>query len=201
MKKSLPPSRFDKFAEPTLVPPNAGITDLQGQYRPDWLPEGVTPDEGKKLLQIAKDELFKLQDRFYADHGRAMLIVLQGMDASGKDGTIKHVMQGVNPQGVVVHNFKAPSTLDMSHDFLWRNEIAVPRLGHIGIFNRSQYENVLVTRVHPELLWPKTSVPQTGDIWTEQASKKEFRLIGARIPDSVDAVPVGFDLRIRAPSS
>lgn len=161
----MPPTRFDQFAGPTVVPPNAGITDLQEQYRPDWLPEGITKKQGAKLLQEAKDELFALQDRFYADGNRALLILLQGMDASGKDGTIKHVMEGVNPQGVEVHSFKAPSHLDMSHDFLWRNEIAAPRLGQIGIFNRSQYENVLITRVHPELIWPKTSVPSNGDIW------------------------------------
>ena len=97
-----------------------------------------------------------------------MLVVLQGMDAAGKDGTIKHVLEGVNPQGIDVHSFKAPTSLDRAHDFLWRHEIATPPLGMIGVFNRSQYENVLATRVHPDRLWPVTSVPAPEDIWAQR---------------------------------
>lgn len=159
---------YQDFITPTVVPADAQITDLQKQYLPGRLPVALDEKQGKKALKQAKKQLFDLQDKFYADGDRALLIILQGMDAAGKDGTIKHVMEGVNPQGVEVHSFKSPSSLDKSHDFLWRHEIAAPRLGHIAIFNRSQYENVLVTRVHPEYLWPKTSVPAPSDIWEQR---------------------------------
>ena len=165
---SAPNVNYKAFEESTLVPPNAGITDLQKQYRPNWLPGDLTKKEGARALAAAKAELFDLQDVFYADGSRSLLVVLQGMDAAGKDGTIKHVLEGVNPQGIDVHSFKAPTTLDRAHDFLWRHEIATPPLGMIGVFNRSHYENVLVTRVHPEYLWPVTSVPAPKDIWEQR---------------------------------
>ena len=92
------------------------------------------------------------QEKLYAQNQWAMLCVLQAMDAAGKDGTIKHVMSGVNPQGVQVTSFKAPGPEELAHDFLWRCNRALPERGHIGIFNRSHYEEVLVVRVHPELL-------------------------------------------------
>jgi PPK2 family polyphosphate:nucleotide phosphotransferase len=103
---------------------------------------------------LARDvgRLEDIQERLYA-HGRwAVLVVLQGMDAAGKDGVIKHVMAGINPQGCLVHAFKAPSAEELAHDFLWRISENLPERGHIGIFNRSHYEEVLVARVHPELL-------------------------------------------------
>jgi PPK2 family polyphosphate:nucleotide phosphotransferase len=103
---------------------------------------------------LARDvgRLEDIQERLYA-HGRwAVLVVLQGMDAAGKDGVIKHVMAGINPQGCLVHAFKAPSAEELAHDFLWRISKNLPERGHIGIFNRSHYEEVLVARVHPELL-------------------------------------------------
>ncbi len=106
--------------------------------------------------------LAEWQDKFYADDRYAVLIVLQALDAAGKDGTIKHVMSGVNPQGVNVTSFKAPSSEELSHDYLWRNIRALPERGHIGIFNRSYYEEVLVTRVHPELL-EKQNLPPNID--------------------------------------
>lgn len=93
-----------------------------------------------------------LQDVFAADARHALLIVLQGIDAAGKDGAIKHVMSGVNPQGIDVHSFKAPTPEELRHDYLWRAQRVLPSRGRIGIFNRSYYEDVLVTRVHPELL-------------------------------------------------
>jgi PPK2 family polyphosphate:nucleotide phosphotransferase len=93
-------------------------------------------------------QLAALHDVLYAEHRHALLIVLQGMDAAGKDGTIRHVMSGVNPQGCVVTSFKEPTIPEMEHDYLWRIHAAVPGKGYIGIFNRSQYEDVLVTRVH-----------------------------------------------------
>ncbi len=98
------------------------------------------------------ERLTKYQDLLYSDHTFALLIVLQAMDAAGKDGTIKHVMSGVNPQGCEVFSFKQPSQEELDHDFLWRAYRELPRRGYIGIFNRSYYEEVLVTRVHPELL-------------------------------------------------
>jgi PPK2 family polyphosphate:nucleotide phosphotransferase len=109
-------------------------------------------DEVKPVLADNLARLEELQQRLYADGRRAVLIVLQGMDAAGKDGVIKHVMSGINPQGCAVHAFKAPSAQELEHDFLWRAAKLLPRRGHIGIFNRSYYEDVLVVRVHPELL-------------------------------------------------
>jgi PPK2 family polyphosphate:nucleotide phosphotransferase len=107
------------------------------------------------------------QDRLYAQDQYALLIVLQALDAAGKDGTIKHVMSGVNPQGCEVSSFKQPSTEELDHDYLWRSAIRLPERGKIGIFNRSYYEEVLVTRVHPEIL-DRQKIPRElkGDkIW------------------------------------
>ncbi|HEY9084438.1 MAG TPA: polyphosphate kinase 2 family protein [Candidatus Tyrphobacter sp.] len=105
-------------------------------------------------LRLAEDiaAMAALQDVFAAVATHALLIVLQGIDAAGKDGVIKHVMTGVNPQGISVHAFKEPTSLEARHDYLWRAQNALPERGRIGIFNRSHYEDVLVTRVHPELL-------------------------------------------------
>lgn len=97
-------------------------------------------------------ELAALQYRLYAENRRAVLIILQGMDAAGKDGLIRHVMSGINPQGCDVHSFKHPSVAELEHDFIWRHYVKLPDRGRIGIFNRSHYENVLITKVHPELL-------------------------------------------------
>jgi len=109
-------------------------------------------EEGKAKAKEATAEIIAqlsgLQERLYGNATRALLIVLQGMDTSGKDGTIKHVMSGVNPQGCRVATFKTPTPLELAHDFLWRVHREVPPKGHIGIFNRSHYEDVLITRVH-----------------------------------------------------
>lgn len=118
--------------------------------------DDVTKDAAKKEIKHLRSELAELQERLYADHRYAILIVLQGMDASGKDGTVRHVFRGVNPQGVAVHAFKQPTPRESSEDFLWRIHQAVPPKGLIGIFNRSHYEDVLVARVHelvPEEVW------------------------------------------------
>jgi PPK2 family polyphosphate:nucleotide phosphotransferase len=109
-------------------------------------------DDARAMLDDSIKRLADLQERLYADHRWAILIVLQGMDAAGKDSVVKHVMSGLNPQGCDVHPFKAPSGEELDHDFLWRAALRLPRRGHIGIFNRSHYEEVLVVRVHPELL-------------------------------------------------
>ena len=92
------------------------------------------------------------RSKLYAHNRYSILIILQAMDAAGKDGTIKHIMSGLNPSGVKVHNFKQPTALELDHDFFWRHELALPARGEIAIHNRSHYENVLVTQVHPEYL-------------------------------------------------
>ncbi len=106
----------------------------------------------KKLLEEQVDELSSLQHLHYASNHYALLLIFQGMDAAGKDGAIRHVMSGVNPQGCQVFSFKQPSAEELEHDFLWRTTRRLPERGRIGIFNRSYYEDVLVVRVHPELL-------------------------------------------------
>lgn len=119
---------------------------------------GVSKAKAERALNSHVEKLAALHDLLYAEHKRALLIVLQGMDAAGKDGTIKHVMSGVNPQGCFVTSFKQPSAPELDHDFLWRVHAAVPGKGTIGIFNRSHYEDVLVARVHglvPKDVWKK----------------------------------------------
>jgi PPK2 family polyphosphate:nucleotide phosphotransferase len=118
----------------------------------------LMPDKLQAEAETPKDivRLDELQERLYAEHSRALLVILQGMDASGKDGTIKHVMSGLNPQACVVKAFKQPSIEELEHDFLWRIERAMPARGYIGVFNRSQYEDVLAARVHklvPKDVW------------------------------------------------
>src|SRR6478672_5284168 len=103
-------------------------------------------------LKRGLERLVKLQELFYAENRWSLLLVFQGMDAAGKDSAIKHVMSGLNPQGTQVFTFKRPSDEDLDHDFLWRTTKALPERGRIGIFNRSYYEEVLVVRVHPEIL-------------------------------------------------
>jgi PPK2 family polyphosphate:nucleotide phosphotransferase len=127
-------------------------------------------DKGEELLARDITRLIELQRRFYADGRWAVLIVLQGMDASGKDGVVTHVMSGLNPQGVAVHPFKAPSAEELAHDFLWRAALRLPGRGQIGIFNRSHYEEVLAVRVRPELLQRQRLPPKLvgRKIWTER---------------------------------
>lgn len=110
----------------------------------------MTKDEAKIILQQEKEELHKLQEKLYADGSQSLLIILQAMDAAGKDSLIEHVFGGVNPQGCEVTSFKTPSSKEYGHDFLWRHYNALPEKGKIGIFNRSHYESVLVCKIHPE---------------------------------------------------
>ncbi|WP_312765151.1 polyphosphate kinase 2 family protein [Epilithonimonas sp.] len=110
----------------------------------------INKDEAKELLEIENEKLRVLQEKLYADGSQSLLIILQAMDAAGKDSLIEHVFGGVNPQGCEVTSFKSPSTKEYSHDFLWRHYVALPAKGKIGIFNRSHYESVLVCKVHPE---------------------------------------------------
>jgi PPK2 family polyphosphate:nucleotide phosphotransferase len=127
-------------------------------------------DAFQELLEADAKRLGKLQERLYAEGRWAVLIILQGMDASGKDGIIKHVMADVDPQGCHVHSFKAPSAEELAHDFLWRSSRRLPERGHIGVFNRSHYEEVLVVRVHPEYLAGQKLPPSlvTDNIWKER---------------------------------
>ena len=106
----------------------------------------------KKQLKRHVKKLASLQQLHYASNRWALLLIFQGMDAAGKDGAIRHVMSGVNPQGCQVFSFKAPTDQDLEHDFLWRTTCNLPERGRIGIFNRSYYEDVLIARVHPEIL-------------------------------------------------
>jgi PPK2 family polyphosphate:nucleotide phosphotransferase len=125
---------------------------------------------GEAMLAKGVSALSELQERLYAQNRWALLVIFQAMDAAGKDSAIKHVMSGVNPQGVQVHSFKAPSNEELDHDYLWRCAIRLPERGHIGIFNRSHYEEVLVVRVHSELLERQKLPPRlvTKDIWKER---------------------------------
>ena len=122
------------------------------------------------LLSDGIARLSDLQERLYAQDRRSILLIFQAMDAAGKDGTIKHVMSGVNPQGCEVHSFKAPSSEELDHDFLWRTSRLLPRRGHIGIFNRSYYEETLVVRVHQNILARQQLPPAlvTKNIWRER---------------------------------
>ena len=127
-------------------------------------------DKAKELLAHGIEQLAAEQDKLYADDRHALLLVFQAMDAAGKDGTIKHVMSGVNPQGCQVYSFKTPSAEELDHDYLWRSMKCLPERGRIGIFNRSYYEEVLVVRVHPELLARQHLPPSlvTKKIWEER---------------------------------
>jgi PPK2 family polyphosphate:nucleotide phosphotransferase len=127
------------------------------EHAEHWLEQGIA-------------RMSELQDKLYAQNQWAVLLIFQAMDAAGKDGTIKHVMSGVNPQGCQVFSFKVPSAEDLSHDFLWRTTKCLPERGRIGIFNRSYYEEVLVVRVHPELLERQKLPPSlvTKQVWQER---------------------------------
>jgi len=123
-----------------------------------------------KLIQADIERLADLQEKLYAQDRWALLLIIQGMDAAGKDGIIKHVMSGVNPQGCDIRAFKVPSAEELDHDFLWRTTKALPERGRIGIFNRSYYEETLVVRVHPEILKNEKMPPAlvTKAIWKER---------------------------------
>jgi PPK2 family polyphosphate:nucleotide phosphotransferase len=128
----------------------------------------VDKSDGKDLLKEGIEQLSDLQGRLYADGRWSVLIVLQAMDAAGKDSVIKHVLSGINPQGCEVHSFKQPSEEELQHDFLWRVAERLPTNGRIGIFNRSHYEEVLTVRVHRELL-ARQRLPNAGkDIWQQR---------------------------------
>lgn len=160
---------------PTKIIDRYRVTKGEGFKLKDFDPDDsgnvdFEKKDGEELLEIGVKRLSRLQQRLYAEGRWAVLMVLQGIDTAGKDGIIKHVLTGVNPQGVSVHSFKQPSHIELAHDYLWRANLALPMRGNIGIFNRSYYEEVIVVRVHPDLL-EKQRLPQelvTKDIWKER---------------------------------
>jgi PPK2 family polyphosphate:nucleotide phosphotransferase len=162
-----------ELRERLRVAPGAKVSlphDFDPAYQPAWLKK----KDGDGYLRYNVERLAEYQDRLAAQDSFAVLLVLQALDAAGKDGTIRHVMSGVNPQGVVVHSFKVPSHEELSHDYLWRYQCHLPARGQIGIFNRSHYEEVLVVRVHPELLQRQDLPPASvkRGVW-----KRRFREI------------------------
>jgi PPK2 family polyphosphate:nucleotide phosphotransferase len=162
-----------EFIKPFRVTPGKRVV-LARDFDPAFKAGVEKKKDGVELLQQGVKLLAEYQDRLAAQDTYGVLVVLQALDAAGKDGTIRHVMSGVNPQGVSVHGFKVPSVEELDHDFLWRYAQRLPARGEIGIFNRSHYEEVLVVRVHPEILdrqhLPKAS--RRGDIW-----KRRYREI------------------------
>lgn len=119
---------------------------------PTLLDVGADDDEKEKMMEAVVEKLSKLQDVMYAHNRYSVLVCLQGMDTSGKDSLIKEVFNEFNPRGIVVHSFKTPSKIELQHDYLWRHYLALPEKGKFAVFNRTHYENVLVTRVHPEYI-------------------------------------------------
>lgn len=162
--------RARRFVEPFRV--TRGKKFRLGDVDPGdtlGLKEDFKP-KAKEALAMGVEALADLQERLYAQDNYAVLCIFQAMDAAGKDGAIKHVMSGVNPQGCQVHAFKAPTSDDLDHDYLWRCMKVLPNRGHIGIFNRSYYEEALVVRVHPEFLERQKIPPAlvTKRIWKER---------------------------------
>ncbi len=156
--------------DPRLIVKPGSEISLTRDYDPKYTGSFQSKADAEDKLEIDLEQLRKYQDLLYAQNTYALLIIFQGMDAAGKDSTIKHVMSGVNPQGCQVFSFKAPSAQELAHDYLWRAAKSLPERGRIGIFNRSYYEEVLVVRVHPELL-QKQRLPESlkGEhIWKQR---------------------------------
>src|SRR6059036_2885379 len=159
------------FAKPFRVSKGRDfrLKDVDPNDTLDFTKEADKP-RAKEALAMGVTALAELQDKLYAQDHWAVLLIFQAMDAAGKDGAIKHVMSGVNPQSCQVRAFKTPSDQELQHDFLWRTTANLPERGHIGIFNRSYYEEVLVVRVHPEIL-KRERLPDglvTKKIWEER---------------------------------
>jgi len=161
-----PQDRIAEFIAPFRVKPGSKVS-LAHDFDPAFKAGVEKKKRGVELLTEGVRLLTEYQARLAAQDRWGVLVVLQAMDAAGKDGTIRHVMSGVNPQGVAVHSFKVPSAEELDHDFLWRYARCLPSRGEIGIFNRSHYEEVLVVRVHPENL-ERQKLPdevRNGDVW------------------------------------
>jgi PPK2 family polyphosphate:nucleotide phosphotransferase len=158
LKPFIAPFRFDGSGKFHL---KSHKTDEKG---------GLDKFKAEKILEANRKRLSDFQEKLYAQNRWSLLLIFQGMDAAGKDSAIKHIFEGVNPQGCEVHSFKQPTSQELEHDFMWRCVIALPERGYIGIFNRSYYEECLVTRVHPDLL-VKEKIPSrlvTKNIWRER---------------------------------
>jgi PPK2 family polyphosphate:nucleotide phosphotransferase len=168
--------RTKKFIDVTKVEPGAKIrledwkTGWAQNEEAIFLGKGELKERAQRLLDENRAQLAEAQELLYANHTYAILIILQGRDAAGKDGIIKHVMSGVNPQGCRVVSFKQPSAAELAHDFLWRQVVELPERGMIGIFNRSHYEEVLVVRVHPNFLERQNLPPgkRNEEFWKER---------------------------------
>ena len=158
LKPFVAPFRFDGSGKFQL---KSHKTDEKG---------GLDKEKAEKILEANRKRLNDFQEKLYAQDRWSVLLIFQGMDASGKDSAIKSIFEGVNPQGCDVHSFKQPTSHELDHDFLWRSTIALPQRGRIGIFNRSYYEECLVTRVHPEILANEKIPPRliTKNIWQER---------------------------------
>ena len=175
--------RIADFVKPFRVEPGSKVS-LAEDFDPAFRSGPRSKKEGRELLARGIDMLAEYQSRLYAQDTHGVLIVLQALDAAGKDGTIRHVMSGVNPQGVKVHSFKVPSSEELDHDYFWRFAQRLPRRGEIGIFNRSYYEEVLVVRVHRELL-ERQKLPKDSRsifdrrVWPDMASQRRWHMLGA----------------------
>ena len=170
---TITPKRIHRFIEPFKVAPGSRVR-LPRDFDPATVTAEASKAEKKEVLASGIELLAEYQARLAAQDTYGVVVVLQAMDAAGKDGTIRHVMSGVNPQGVEVNGFKTPSATELDHDYLWRYQRKLPERGHIGIFNRSHYEEVLVVRVHPQILAGQKLPPSSkkGDVW-----KRRFREI------------------------
>jgi len=163
-----------KLLKQFIVDPGSDV-DLK-EYVTDWTETDEAKDIGKdaikerskEILEQSRVEMSKAQELLYASDSHSVLIILQAMDAAGKDGTIRHVMSGVNPQGCQVFSFKKPSAEELDHNFLWRYMKSLPERGRIGIFNRSYYEDVLVVKVHPEWLGPGQPANPDKRFWEKR---------------------------------
>ncbi len=171
MSKKKSPHPLATELKPYVVPfCFDGLNELHLKSQKTGEKGGLDKDKGEKIIEANRKRLADFQAKLYAQNTWSMLLIFQGMDAAGKDSAIKSVFDGVNPQGCQVYSFKAPSTLELDHDFLWRTTVCLPERGRIGIFNRSYYEEVLVVRVHPEIL-AKQKIPPAlvkKTIWRER---------------------------------
>jgi PPK2 family polyphosphate:nucleotide phosphotransferase len=162
------PILFEPVENPYLVPFDGSFNLKKRETRPD---EKISKKDNVKALEEQVEKLAKLQAKLYAQNSYSVILIFQALDAAGKDGTIRAVMTGVNPQGTQVYAFKQPTADELDHDFLWRVQRCLPERGRIGIFNRSHYEEVLVVRVHPEYLENQRlpRVPKNlDDLWEER---------------------------------
>jgi PPK2 family polyphosphate:nucleotide phosphotransferase len=159
---------FQAVPSPYLVPFDGGFRIDSASTEPP--PDSPRKKAAQERLSLAVERIAELQPILWAHDRHAVLLIFQALDAAGKDGTIRAVLQGVNPAGCQVHGFKAPSAEELDHDFLWRTAMRLPERGRIGVFNRSYYEEVLVVRVHPELLAAQ-NLPdriEAADLWPER---------------------------------